>query len=56
MSRTRKRAYTGSKRFDSSCRCHGGCDWCRNNRLHRDQRDRGAANQQLRDFKHVDSN
>ena len=51
MSRTRKHAYTGSKRFDASCRCHGGCDYCRNNRLHRDQRDRSAAEQQLREYK-----
>lgn len=32
MSRTRKRAYTGSKRFDRSCRNHGSCPWCTRNR------------------------
>ena len=32
MSRTYKRPYTKSKRFDKSCRCHGGCGWCEGNR------------------------
>ena len=35
MSRSRKRPYTGSKRFDSRCRNHGACPWCRGNRLHK---------------------
>ncbi len=56
MSRTRKQAYTGSKRFDYSCRCHGSCGYCRGNRLHRDQRERNAASQQLRDFKREEQN
>lgn len=34
MSRSfKKNAYTGSKRFDKSCRCHGGCPHCEGNRL-----------------------
>lgn len=34
MSRSvKKHEYTGSKRFDKSCRCHGGCPYCENNRL-----------------------
>lgn len=27
---------TGSKRFDYSCRCNGGCGWCYSNRFHSD--------------------
>lgn len=38
MSRTYKRPYTKSKRFDKSCRCHGGCGWCEGNRLHNDKK------------------
>ncbi len=33
MSRTVKRPYTGSKRFSTQCRCHGGCPYCENGRL-----------------------
>lgn len=35
MSRTFKKAYTKSKRFDKSCRNNGSCDYCRGNRLHK---------------------
>ena len=35
MSRTRKNAYTKSKRFDKTCRCHGGCPYCLGNRMHK---------------------
>lgn len=33
MSRTVKKSYTGSKRFDKTCRSHGGCPHCESNRL-----------------------
>ena len=31
----RRKPYRGSKAFDKTCRNHGGCDWCRENRLHK---------------------
>lgn len=34
MSRTRRRAYTGAKRYVRSCRNHGSCDYCKNTRTH----------------------
>lgn len=34
MSRTKKASYTGSKRFDRSCRNHGTCGYCVGNRLY----------------------
>jgi len=34
MSRSYKQPYTRSKRFDSTCRCHGTCEYCRDNRLY----------------------
>ena len=34
MSRTKRKPYTGSKRFDPSCRNHGRCPWCEGNRAH----------------------
>lgn len=30
-----RKPYRGSKEFDSSCRNHGSCPWCRENRLHK---------------------
>jgi hypothetical protein len=34
MSRTFKKPYQKSRRFDKTCRCHGGCPWCLGNRMH----------------------
>ena len=31
----RRKPYRGSKAFDKTWRNHGGCDWCRENRLHK---------------------
>ena len=30
----RRRPYHGAEAVDQCCRPHGGCPWCRNNRLH----------------------
>lgn len=30
-----RKPYRGSKAFDSSCRNHGSCPWCRDNRMHK---------------------
>ena len=39
-----------SKRFDRSCRNHGGCPWCEGNRTHiNDARELGA-DEQIEDF------
>lgn len=34
MTRTRRKPYRKSRAFDASCRCHGGCPWCQQNRMH----------------------
>lgn len=34
MTRTKKRPYTKSKRFDKTCRNHGSCPYCEGNRTH----------------------
>ena len=43
----KRKPYTGSKAFVSSCRNHGGCEWCEGNRRHkfRDKRpdERGST-------------
>lgn len=30
-----RKEYYGSKSFDRSCRNHGGCDWCEENRKYK---------------------
>jgi len=47
----RRREYTGSKRFDTSCRCHGSCSWCRGTRTFFDKKMRKAADAQLKEWK-----
>lgn len=29
-----RKPYTGGKAIDHTCRNHGGCDWCKGNRLY----------------------
>jgi hypothetical protein len=49
VSRTTKRPYRGSRRFDRTCRCHGSCSWCRGNRTIQTQRAVSAVQAQLRE-------
>ena len=50
MSRTYKKPYTGSKRFDRSCRSNKGCPACEGSRLYNDKRRRDAADKEIEDF------
>ena len=38
MSRTKKKPYTGSKRFDKTCRNNGSCPYCRDNRQYKNNK------------------
>jgi len=31
----KRKAYRGSKAIDKTCRNHGGCPWCEENRKHK---------------------
>ena len=33
-----RKQYHGSKAIDRSCRNHGSCEWCRENRLYKDKK------------------
>jgi hypothetical protein len=48
--RTIRQPYSGAKRFDASCRCHGGCSWCEGDRLHSRRVRAQAADEQMAEF------
>lgn len=39
----KRKPYKGSKAFDGSCRPHGKCDYCRGNRMHKDEKRKLSA-------------
>jgi len=39
-----------SKTFDWTCRNHGRCSWCRNNRLFRSTARKEACKEQIKDY------
>ena len=42
-----RKQYRGAKRFDRTCRNHGSCGYCRNNRLVQQRRSQAYAKDQL---------
>lgn len=46
----RKPYYSGSKRFDRTCRNHGSCDWCRDNRLHQRIKEEMKSKFDMKDY------
>lgn len=42
-----RKPYTGAKAIDCTCRNHGSCDWCKNNRLYQQNRMEEASKQAL---------
>lgn len=53
MSRTRRKPYRKSRRFDKTCRCHGSCPWCRENRLYQARKAEAAARYEMSLTYHV---
>lgn len=47
----RRKPYRKAARFDRSCRNHGGCPYCENNRLHNNKRRGIIAEQEIEDYK-----
>ncbi len=45
-----RKGYTRSKAFDTTCRNHGSCDYCRNNREFPGVKARDAAEKNLEDY------
>ena len=45
-----RKPYRGAKAVDSTCRNHGGCDWCRENRTYKNEKRKLAAEQELNEY------
>lgn len=50
-----RKPYRGSKAFDRTCRNHGGCNCCKDNRLYRANKLLEKSNQELKEMKKVDN-
>lgn len=48
-----RKQYHGSKVFDRTCRNHGGCPYCENDRLIHTNRLIEKSNQELKDFNNL---
>ena len=46
----RRKPYRGAKSVDSSCRNHGGCSWCTNNRLFQRRKTEEAAKDEIKEM------
>lgn len=44
-----RKPYYKSGRFDRTCRCHGSCPYCQNNRFHKTKIKEDAANFQIKE-------
>ena len=44
-----RKPYTGSKAIDKSCRNHGSCGWCKENRLYSSLKAEEAMKERERD-------
>lgn len=49
-----RRAYTGPKAIDGTCRNHGSCTWYVRARQHQDRRDRQAAAEQITEWENIE--
>lgn len=51
-----RKPYRGSKAIDRTCRNHGGCDWCEENRKHKYNKKMQALNDKLKEWSEADDN
>ena len=45
-----RKPYTGGKDIDRTCRNHGSCDYCRENRLHASKVQQEIADAKLKEY------
>ena len=48
--KSHRKPYRGGKAIDKTCRNHGSCEWCRGNRIHKNNKRELAAEQELREY------
>ena len=48
--KSHRKPYRGGKAIDKTCRNHGGCHWCLENRTHKNDKRELAAEQELREY------
>lgn len=49
-----RKPYRKAARFDRTCRPHGSCDYCRDNRLYRHRKAKAQAEAKLMEYSHSD--
>lgn len=47
----KRKPYFGSKAIDPTCRNHGGCPWCEENRKYHDNKEQERCEQELEDWR-----
>jgi hypothetical protein len=48
-----RKEYRGSKSFDKSCRNHGNCSYCQNNRIYSTVKRKESINDKLNDYEEL---
>lgn len=46
-----RKPYTGAKAIDCTCRNHGSCEWCKNNRLYKNNKRTNKMNEKIKEYK-----
>lgn len=46
-----RKQYKGAKAIDKTCRNHGSCDWCKENRLYKSNKQADEMNEKIREYK-----
>ena len=45
-----RKPYRGAKAIDRTCRNHGGCEWCKENRMHKNDKRKLRQVQELGEY------
>lgn len=45
-----RKPYRGSKAIDRTCRNHGGCDWCKENRMYKNTKRLAKVKSKMEDY------
>lgn len=48
-----RKEYRGAKRVDPSCRNHGNCSWCEENRKYQDEKSKEKCKKELTYYKKI---